>query len=76
MNKDIEITELKAELKSKYNISTDRDLVKQLGISDEDKGKLFLWITYQCAFSYREGHKNGKDKTKQDVQNFLDQLSL
>ena len=50
-----EIKAIKAELKEKYNIDSDRDLIKQLGIEDEDKSKLFLWIRYQCAFSYERG---------------------
>lgn len=54
-----EIVNLKQELLDKYSISMDRDLIKQLGISNENKSKLFLWIRYQCAFSYREGYKNG-----------------
>lgn len=48
--------EIKQKLIDLYGIKTDRDLLEQLGITDEeDKKKLFLWIRYQCAFSYREG---------------------
>jgi hypothetical protein len=35
-----EIIAIKAELKLKYNIDSDRDLINQLGIEDEDKSKL------------------------------------
>ena len=49
----------------------DRDLIKQLGISDEDKSKLFLWIRYQCAYSYREGYDNGQDELKEQLADLL-----
>lgn len=62
-----EIKAIKAELKEKYNINSDRDLIKQLGIEDEDKSKLFLWIRYQCAFSKREGYEQGQDDLKYNV---------
>lgn len=59
-----EITIIKKELKDKYNIETDRDLIKQLGIDEEDKSKLFAWIRYQCAYSYQDGFNNGQDSLK------------
>ena len=49
----------------------DRDLIKQLGISDEDKSKLFLWIMYQCACSYREGYDNGQEEFKEQLADLL-----
>jgi len=53
------IKELKSLLVCKFNINTDRDLLKQLNITNDiDKQKLFLWIRYQQAFSYREGYDN------------------
>lgn len=62
MGNDEEIKAMKQELFDKYNINTDSDLIKQLGIKDEDKAMLFAWIKYQCAFSYREGFDNGQDE--------------
>lgn len=59
---DEEIKKIEQELLEKYNIKTDRDLIQQLGITVENKSKLFAWIRYQCAYSYREGFKNGQDK--------------
>jgi len=59
MRNDEEIKTIKQELLEKYNINTDRDLIQQLGIQNEDKSKLFAWIRYQCAYSYREGFDNG-----------------
>lgn len=66
-----EIKAIKAELKEKYNIETDRDLVKQLGIEYDDKSKLFLWIRYQCAFSKREGYERGQDDLKHQLADLL-----
>ena len=66
-----EIKAIKAELKEKYNIDTDRDLMKQLGIKDDDKSKLFLWIRYQCAFSKREGYERGQDDLKYQLAELL-----
>lgn len=71
MTKAEEIKAIKAELKEKYNIDTDRDLIKQLGIEDEDKSKLFLWIRYQCAFSKREGYERGQDDLKYQLAELL-----
>lgn len=61
---------IKDEL-NQYGIYTDTDLIKQLGIEDEGKRKLFLWIGYQCAFSKREGYERGQDDLKQQLTNFL-----
>lgn len=72
MNKTEEIKSIKQELIDKYNIKTDRDLLTQLGITDDtDKMKLFTWIRYQNAFSYREGFDNGQDELKYDIANLL-----
>jgi len=52
--------DLKAELIGTYGIHTDRDLLAQLGITnEEDKKKLFLWIRYQAAYGYRDGFNEG-----------------
>jgi len=69
--KSEEITTIRKELKEKYNIETDRDLIKQLGIEEEDKSKLFAWIRYQCAFSYQEGFDNGQDSLKYKLRELL-----
>jgi len=66
-----EIKAIKAELKDKYNIDSDRDLIKQLGIEKEDKSKLFLWIKYQCAFSEREGYERGQEDLKDQLVELL-----
>ena len=66
-----EIKAIKTELKEKYNIDSDRDLIKQLGIKDEDKSKLFLWIRYQCAFSEKEGYERGQDDLKYQLAELL-----
>ena len=71
MRNDEEIKTIKQELIEKYNINTDRDLIQQLGISDEDKSKLFLWIRYQCAYSYREGYDNGQEEFKEQLADLL-----
>ena len=71
MKNDEEIKTIKQELLEKYDIKMDRDLIKQLGISDEDKSKLFLWIRYQCAYSYREGYDNGQDELKKQLADLL-----
>ena len=71
MRNDEEIKTIKQELLEKYNIKTDRDLIQQLGIQDEDKSKLFVWIRYQCAFSYREGFDNGQDEIKEQLADLL-----
>lgn len=66
-----EIETIRKELKESYNIETDRDLIKQLGIQDEDKSKLFAWIRFQCAFSYQEGFVNGQDSLKYKLKELL-----
>jgi hypothetical protein len=71
MKNENKIQELKQELLDKYNIATDRDLIRQLDIKDEDKGKLFAWIRYQCAYSYREGFDNGQDELKEQLADLL-----
>lgn len=71
MKNDEEIKTIKQELLEKYDIKMDIDLIKQLGISDEDKSKLFLWIRYQCAYSYREGYDNGQDELKEQLADLL-----
>ena len=71
MRNDEEIKTIKQELLEKYNIKTDRDLIQQLGIQDEDKSKLFAWIRYQCAFSYQEGFDNGQDELKEQLDDLL-----
>ncbi len=69
--KSEEIVAMRKELKEKYNIETDRDLIKQLGIKGEDKSKLFDWIRYQCAFSYQEGFDNGQNSLKYKLHELL-----
>jgi hypothetical protein len=64
---------LKQELFEKYNIKTDRDLIEQLGIKEEDKDKLFAWITYQCAHSYNEGFIKGEEEFKEELVELLTQ---
>ena len=76
MRNDEEIKTIKQELLEKYNIKTDRDLIQQLGIQDEDKSKLFAWIRYPCAFSYREGFDNGQDEIKEQLQTTLSKKKL
>jgi len=71
VSKSEEIKSIRKELIDKYNIKTDRDLIKQLGITEEDKGKLFAWIRYQCAFSYREGFDNGQDELRYAINDLL-----
>ena len=71
MIKSAEIETIRKELSEKYNIETDRDLIKQLGIQEEDKGKLFAWIRYQCAYSYSEGYDNGQDSLKYKLRDLL-----
>jgi len=71
LKQEAEIKAIKAELKEKYNINSDRDLIKQLGIEDEDKSKLFLWIRYQCAFSKREGYERGQEELKEQLADLL-----
>lgn len=66
-----EIKAIKAELKEKYDIDTDKDLIKQLGIDEANKSKLFLWIRYQCAFSKREGYEIGQDDLKYQLAELL-----
>ena len=70
-SKSEEIKYIRKELIDKYNIKTDIDLIKQLGLTEEDKGKLFAWIRYQCAFSYREGFDNGQDELRYALNDLL-----
>ena len=71
MRNDEKIKKLKQELLDNYDIKTDKDLIKQLGIKTEDKNKLFAWIRYQCAFSYREGFDNGQYEIKEQLTNLI-----
>lgn len=70
MEHENKIQELKQELFNKYGIVTDRDLIRQLGIKDEDKDKLFAWIRYQCAYEYRDGWNNGREDLKEQLTEF------
>lgn len=71
MKHENKIQELKQELLDKHNIATDRDLIRQLGIKDEDKGKLFAWIRYQCAYEYRDGWNEGREDLKEQLAELL-----
>ena len=71
MKNENKIQELKQELLEKYNIKTDRDLIQQLGIQDEDKSKLFAWIRYQCAYEYRDGWNEGREELKEQLAELL-----
>ena len=66
MKNDEEIRKLKEELFEKFGIKTDTDLIKQLGIKEDDKSKLFAWVKYQCAYSFRDGLRNGKKESKKN----------
>ena len=66
------IQEAKNRLVDEFGIETDRDLFAQLGITDnDDKRKIFAWITYQNAFSYREGFDDGQDSLRDSLQKLL-----
>ena len=71
MKHDEKILEIKEELLNEYGIKTDRDLVKQLGISQDDKKKLYKWIEYQCAYSYRDGYENGQEELKEQLYSLI-----
>lgn len=61
--------DLKAELIGTYGIHTDRDLLAQLGITnEEDKKKLFLWIQYQRAFAFREGLEQSAEQIRELIE--------
>ena len=61
--------ELKDQLVNTYGIHTDRDLLAQLGITnDDDKKKLFLWIRYQCSFAYREGLEQSAEQIRELIE--------
>ena len=70
MNINQEIIELKQGLLEKYGIKTDRDLMRELNLEDDDESKkrIYAWIRYQCAFSFREGFDKGYDKGFEDGQ--------
>jgi hypothetical protein len=71
MKNENKIQELKQELLDKYNIATDRDLIRQLNIKEEDKGKLFAWIKYQRAYEYRDGWNEGREELKEQLAELL-----
>ena len=58
------IKSLKIELVEKYQIISDRDLINQLNIVEEDKNKLYSWIRYQYAYSYRDGYNDAEEEIK------------
>jgi len=55
MNINEKIKLSKQELLEKYSITTDKDLIKKLGLNQEQKDILFAWIKYQGLFEYRNG---------------------
>ena len=69
MQKDT--NKLRSELVTKFNIQSDRDLIKQLGIKPEDKAKLFAWIEYQNAYSFNEGIKLGREHLQEQIADLL-----
>jgi hypothetical protein len=70
---DKKILELKEGLLEEYGIKTDRDLMHQLNLEDDDESKkrIYAWIRYQCAFSYRKGFNDGQDELKIKILNIL-----
>lgn len=76
MKKNEDIKTLKQELFEKYGIKTDKDLIKQLGIKDEDKIKLYTWIRYQCAYSYNEGLDKGQEEVVNQVSDNVESETL
>ena len=65
------INKLKQKLISEYSIESDRDLIKQLGIREEDKDKLFTWIRYQGAYDYRNGFEDGQEEFREKINLFI-----
>lgn len=59
MNIEEKIQLSKKELLEKYSITTDKDLIKNLGLNQEQKDILFAWIKYQGLFEYRNGFNDG-----------------
>ena len=59
MNIEEKIQLSKKELLEKYSITTDKDLIKKLGLNQEQKDILFAWIKYQGLFEYRNGFNDG-----------------
>lgn len=74
-NSNDKIKELRKRL-DKLGIETDRDLVKQLGIKQEDKDKLYTWIEYQCAFSFREGYGHGQNDLAESINHLFKKGNL
>ena len=70
MNINQEIIELKQGLLEEYGIKTDRDLMRELNLEDDDESKkrIYAWIRLQRAYSYREGFDNGYDEGFEDGQ--------
>ena len=54
-------------------LNTDRDLIEQLGIKDNEdlRTKLHAWIRYQGAFEYVAGYKNGQDNIRHEIKTIL-----
>lgn len=67
--------ELRDNLITKHGFSTDRELLKMLGIdknTQEGISKMtliFAWIEYQNAFTYNSGYKRGIHNAKETRDN-------
>ena len=72
MTNEEKIQNLKKELLEEFGVKTDRDVVKQLGIENEDRRVLHKWIEYQCAYSYKEGFENGKNHLRRQLVKLLE----
>lgn len=67
-NNQDKIKSLKIELVERYQINSDRDLINQLNIvNEEDKNKLYLWIRYQCVYSYKDGYNDAEEEIKERI---------
>lgn len=68
------IKETKDKLFDKWGIKTDRDLFKQLNLSEEDKEKYFGFQKLQMLYSLEEGYKYGVTEIKDELREIINKI--
>jgi len=69
--KESELKEVADELLKKYNIRTDRYLIKKLNLNDEQKAMFLTWVKYQGIYEYRAGFRDGQEDLRSDIKEIL-----
>ena len=64
-----EIAHEKKNVRLEHNLYSDRDLVRELGITDDPlkRDMLFSWMRYQGAYNLKDGYERGRGDLKESL---------